>query len=171
MPVGTDRTQLNVDPSEIDTVGPTPIVRFAGRFVTIGYQGRSLDDFLRELTLAEVDILVDVREKAISRRAGFSRKSLSAGAESVGIEYRHEPLLGNPKSNRDDFRAGNVGARRLFLRHLNNGSRSTFEDLVDLAQTKVVALVCFERDHHECHRSCITEQAQSEHPALLVHRL
>lgn len=142
-----------------------------GRFLTIGYQGRTLDEFLDCLRMAQVDVLVDVRENAVSRKRGFSRKALAAAAESIGVEYRHQPLLGNPKSNREAFRSGSQAAREFFVKHLNNGSRTSYDTVVELARTKAVALVCFEREHDECHRSCITSQAQSENSSLIVERL
>jgi len=142
--------------------------RFTGRIATIGYEGRTIDEFVAILVAARVDVLVDVREQAISRRRGFSKKALTAAVEAVEITYRHEPLLGNPRANRDPFRAGSQNARRVFLRHLNNGSRDTYDAIVELARTNVIALVCFERDHDQCHRSCISAQAQREHPGLSV---
>ncbi len=146
-------------------------VRFKGRIATIGYEGRSIDEFISLLVAANVDILVDVREQAMSRRKGFSKKALTAAVEAADIAYRHEPVLGNPKANRESFRAGSEIARQKFLAHLNNGSRAMYDEIVDLARTNVVALVCFERAHDHCHRSCISGQAQSEHPSLLVERL
>jgi uncharacterized protein (DUF488 family) len=145
--------------------------RFKGRIATIGYEGRSIEEFVALLVAADVSILVDVREQAISRRKGFSKKALTAVVEAADITYRHEPLLGNPRANRDQFRAGSESARQAFLTHLNNGNRDTYEAIVELARTNVIALVCFERSHDQCHRSCIAWQAQREHPSLLVERL
>lgn len=146
-------------------------IRFKGRLATIGYEGRSIDEFVALLVAAKVDVLVDVREQAMSRRKGFSKKALTAAVEAADIAYRHEPLLGNPKENRDPFRAGSEIARQTFLAHLNNGSRATYDEIIALARTNVVALVCFERAHDQCHRSCISAQAQSEHSSLSVERL
>ncbi|HEY0519080.1 MAG TPA: DUF488 domain-containing protein [Ilumatobacteraceae bacterium] len=142
-----------------------------GRIATIGYQGRTIDEFVAMLAAAQVDVLVDVREHAVSRRPGFSKRSLSAAVEAAHITYRHEPLLGNPKPNRDALRAGSQAARNTFLAHMNNGGRKVYDEIVELAGERTVALVCFERNHDECHRSCITAQAQSEHPTLSVERL
>lgn len=145
--------------------------RFRGRLATIGYEGRTIDEFVEILVAARVDILVDVREQAVSRRRGFSKKALTAAVEAANITYRHEPFLGNPKSNRVAFRAGSQAARTTFLAHLNNGSRDMYDEVIELARERVVALVCFERNHDECHRSCISAQAQSQHPTLSVERL
>jgi uncharacterized protein (DUF488 family) len=147
----------------------TPI---GGSVFSIGYEGRSLEEFVRTLISFRVELLVDVRENPMSRKPGFSKNRLAEALAQVGIKYRHEPLLGNPKNNRESFRSGNQQAgRRRYLAHLNNGSRSAFDALVDEAMKTRVAILCFERDEAQCHRSCITAQAQTENPALSVIRL
>lgn len=143
-----------------------------GCVFSIGYEGRSLEEFVKALKTSRVKVLVDVRENPVSRKPGFSKKRLAEALDEVGIVYRHERLLGNPKENREKFRSGNaqVGRRR-YLAHLNNGSRPAFDALVDEALTTRLAVLCFERDEARCHRSCITDQAQEENPALSVTKL
>jgi len=139
--------------------------------VTIGYEGRPLDAFIVELTDHRVEIVFDVRENAISRKPGFSKRRLGEALAVAGIEYRHLPALGNPRSNRDAFRAGDPAARDLFLRHLANGSRDALDELAAEATTKRVALVCFEREHTSCHRSCIADRLAAELPDLQIEPL
>ncbi len=141
-----------------------------GTIVSIGYEGRTLDEFVDVLRGHRVEVLIDVRLTPISRKKGFSKSALSAALEVAGIEYRHEPALGNPKDNRDPFRRGLASARERYAGHLSNGANTTYEATVDAARWSRVALLCFERDHSQCHRSCITERAQAEHPALSVVR-
>lgn len=145
--------------------------RHTGTIVSIGYEGRSLDEFVAALKAHRVDVLIDVRLTPISRKKGFSKTSLSEALEAAGIEYRHEPELGNPKDNRDAFRLGQRSARNRYARHLSNGANDTYEATVESARHARVALLCFERDHSQCHRSCITERAQVEHPGLSVLRV
>lgn len=40
------------------------------RLYTVGYEGRSVDEFVSVLTSAGVEVLVDVRERALSRKKG-----------------------------------------------------------------------------------------------------
>jgi uncharacterized protein (DUF488 family) len=103
---------------------------------TIGYEGRSLQDILRLLKSHHIQVLLDVGENAVSRKPGFGCGPLARAVEAEGIRYLHEPLLGNPQNNRDGFRTGSqLGARRRYLEHLNNGSRDAFEAFVELAMT------------------------------------
>lgn len=140
----------------------------AATIVSIGYERRSVDDLVRLLKRNRVEVLVDVRLNAVSRKKGFSKSSLAQALAEVGIEYRHERELGNPKDNRDPFRQGLKSARARYLRHLQNGASSTYQDVMDLAGTARIALLCFERDHHECHRSCILDTARTDHPEFSV---
>ena len=139
--------------------------------VSIGYEQRDLSELIGLLTANGVVTLVDVRLNPISRKKGFLKKALAAALGEAGIEYRHERELGNPKENRDAFRRGMESARQRYRRHLQNGASTAYERLVDLASTSRIALLCYERAHDQCHRSCILDTAQTDRPAISVLRL
>ena len=143
-------------------VGPMSVV-------TIGYEGRQLDEFIAELFDRRVEVVFDVRENAISRKPGFSKRRLGEALTLAGIEYRHLSSLGNPKSNRDAFRTGEPAARNAFLRHLDDdGSRAALANVAAAARSRTVALMCFERDHATCHRSSIADRLVADNPELRV---
>ena len=139
--------------------------------VSIGYEQRNVSELIGLLKANGVVTVVDVRLNPISRKKGFSKKALAAALTDAGIEYRHERELGNPKENRDPFRRGLESARQRYRHHLQNSADSVYERLVDLASTSRVALLCYERDHDQCHRSCILDAAQTDHPTISVLRL
>jgi uncharacterized protein (DUF488 family) len=125
------------------------------RIVTVGYEGSDQADFLATLKTAGVDILLDIRELAISRRKGFSKTALRLGLESVGIGYRHERALGSPKEIRHRLRDDH-DYRRFFAdfeQHLDRQQPLLKNLSVELEGT--VALLCFERDHKTCHRNVV----------------
>ena len=68
---------------------------------TLGYEKRSIDEFVELLCEAGVTVLVDVRETAWSHKPGFSKTALGAALAVAGIAYAHAPFAGNPKSLRD----------------------------------------------------------------------
>jgi uncharacterized protein (DUF488 family) len=140
--------------------------RPGGALFTIGYQGRTVEELVHTLEAQRVTVLVDVRENAISRKAGFSKRALAEVLGNSGIRYQHEPLLGNPRENRLPFRQGATAARERYLRRLQFGSRTAFESVVGMALNQRIALLCFEKDETICHRRCIVELAQREEPAL-----
>jgi uncharacterized protein (DUF488 family) len=137
--------------------------------ISVGYEGRTIERFVELLSRNGVDVLVDVRLNAISRKPGFSKRRLGEALAEAGIEYVHEPSLGNPQENRAAFaRGGDVTeGRRRFAARLT-GSADALAALADLASDRNVAVLCFEEDAERCHRQVITDQAQELRPALVV---
>ncbi len=140
----------------------------SGEIITIGYEGRGLDEFISTLAVERVEVLVDVRLNAISRKPGFSKTALMSAAHAAGIEYVHEPLLGNPISNRDGYRAGYKSARTLYRKRLANGSSAAVDRLVEISTERRVAVLCVERDHEICHRDELVKVARRRRPGLRV---
>lgn len=131
---------------------------------TIGYAGRSLAEFLAVLKRARVQLIVDVRELPLSRRKGFSKIALAAGLESVGIDYRHVRAAGNP------YRALKAQPKRclaLYAKHLDR-TPDALDDVLELADSKRAALLCFEAEACECHRSVIAARLRRRRPGLVV---
>ena len=125
---------------------------------TIGYQSTNVANFLEALRAAGVELLVDVRAVASSRRAGFAKSRLAANVNEAGIDYLHLRGLGTPSDGRAAARAGHHDEMRaIFTEHL--ASPEAQADLATLAdivrQGKRVALLCFEADPRHCHRSLV----------------
>lgn len=127
------------------------------RLVTIGYEGAAIDDFLATLTAAEVTTLLDVRQFACSRRKGFSKSQLKAHLASVGIPYVHKSALGSPKDIRHRLRRD--GDDALFFRAFDLYLSTQQAVLQQLANdlNGNVALMCYERDYHQCHRRSVAD--------------
>lgn len=136
---------------------------------SVGYEGRTVDQFIQALVAAGVDVLYDVRLNPVSRKPGFSKNKLRDALEAAGVDYVHEPLLGNPPDNRDAFRNGNVEqGRARFQQRLNNGSRDALDKLTKDTRQRIIALLCVEKDADRCHRKVITEAVQDTRPELMV---
>jgi uncharacterized protein (DUF488 family) len=127
---------------------------------TIGYEGSDIADFISVLKHSQVDVLVDIRDVPISRKKGFSKKSLSESIFNAGIEYRHMKALGDPKEGRLAARAGEMQRfRRIFCDHMDSDqAKDSLQTLAKLAEKKSICLMCFERDHKFCHRSIVVEK-------------
>lgn len=140
--------------------------------VGIGYEGQDLKTFLGGLVKWNVNTLVDVRLNAISRKSGFSKTALKAGLAAEGIEYRHEPLLGNPKDNREGFaEPGSVKGdevRDHFLVKLAKVDASdTLDSIAQLASRSRVAVMCFEENERHCHRQQVLNALRERLDALV----
>ena len=127
--------------------------------VSVGYEGRSASDLVALLVDAGVDVVVDVRLNAISRKPGLSKSRLSESLAQAGLGYVHLRALGNPKENREPFWTGRIaeGVRRFRDLLAAPEPAASIDELVGLASTRRVAVLCFERDHEQCHRQVVTE--------------
>ena len=140
-----------------------------GRIYSVGYEGFDADALVDRLATSDVTLVVDVRLNAISRKRGYSKKSLCALLDAAGIAYQHEPELGNPQDNRDSFRHGDGREGRRRMREmLENGSGPALRRLVERAHDERVAVLCVEREHMRCHRDVITEMAHEIDPTIEV---
>ena len=127
------------------------------KLFTIGYEGATLDDFMRVLKVAKIDVLLDVRELPISRRKGFSKTALGGALTEAGIRYRHEKQLGSPKTIRHRLREDGNYSRffREFNRHLIE-QLTLLEALTEELKGNV-ALMCYEKNHEKCHRRSVAD--------------
>ncbi|MCY3951101.1 MAG: DUF488 domain-containing protein [bacterium] len=130
--------------------------------VSVGYQGRSVDELIDVLRAGAVKLLVDVRLNPISRKAGFSKNPLSQALAEAGIRYRHERSLGNPRDNRDPF------DRERYEAYLVANGSEVLAEIMELARSTRIALLCYERQHRDCHRSCILDVAAQQHAVRVL---
>jgi uncharacterized protein (DUF488 family) len=140
---------------------------------TIGYEGRSISDYVSLLLANRVRIVVDVRRNPISRKKGFSKRALSEALIISGIGYIHLPELGIDSSYRknlvteDDY-------KKLFSIYEKKLLPQSEESLKKLSgiidEYGSVALTCFERDAEHCHRHCVAARIISgkKYPSLVV---
>jgi uncharacterized protein (DUF488 family) len=132
----------------------------ARKLFTIGYEQTPASAVLDELEQAGVKLLVDVRAIAASRRPGFSKNQLAAGLLERGISYLHLRGLGTPKEGREAARGGKFETlRRIYAAHLKQPqAREELDQLSALVRKSgPVCILCYERDHRECHRQWIAE--------------
>ena len=54
--------------------------------VSLGYEGRIVDELISAARRANVTVLVDVRQTPLSRKLGLSKRRLAAALEDAGIE-------------------------------------------------------------------------------------
>ena len=140
---------------------------------TIGYEDSTVKRFLSTLQEAGVELVVDVRALASSRRPGFAKTALTANLAGAGIEYLHLRGLGTPAEGRAAARAGRHDEMRaVFADHL--GTERAREDMATLAELvrsgRRVCLLCLEADPAHCHRSLVAE-ALGEHVPVQVDHL
>jgi uncharacterized protein (DUF488 family) len=125
---------------------------------TIGYEQAKPAAVLDELKRAQIQLVVDTRAVAASRRPGFSKRQLAASLEEAGIAYIHLQKLGTPAEGRAAARNGDIDTLwRIYDKHIKTtDAQSQLEELIALIKSgKRVALLCYCRDPKACHRSRI----------------
>lgn len=143
----------------LDITGTLDMARRAKLF-TIGYEQTPPKAVLDELENAGVKLLVDVRAVASSRRPGFSKNQLAAGLDERGISYLHLKGLGTLKDGREAARSGKFDLlRKIYSKHLKTPqAREELDELSALVKKSgPVCILCYERDHAQCHRQWIAE--------------
>jgi uncharacterized protein (DUF488 family) len=127
---------------------------------TIGYEGKTLEEFLGELEAAGVELLIDVRAVAASRRPGFSKNALAGALKERGIDYVHLRALGTPAAGREAARKGRIEEmHRIFEKQLQTvEAELALEQANSAAGERHSALLCFEKDAGCCHRTIVAKR-------------
>jgi len=142
------------------------------KLYTIGYEGATVASFLEALRKAGVELLVDVRAVASSRRPGFAKTAIDANLGTIGVDYLHLRGLGTPADGRAAARAGrDEEMRQIFLEHMKEDVAQ--EELARLAEIvrgdRAVCLLCFEADPAHCHRTLVADALAAKIPVRVTH--
>jgi uncharacterized protein (DUF488 family) len=131
----------------------------ATKIWTIGYERVGVPAFIAALKDAKIKTLIDVREVANSRRAGFSKKALAASLDEAGIAYIHMKPLGTPKAGREAARKGDAKTmHRIFeAKMAEPESQLSLAEAAEIAKKGRTCLMCLEHDWRECHRTIVAK--------------
>ncbi len=126
---------------------------------TIGHGSDSFDAFRERLAKHGVTTIVDVRSHPVSRHApDFDKHTLEEETASAGLAYRWlgAPLGGRPGDPELYDDDGEVRWQDLAASASFSGG---IEQLVGLARTGTIAVMCSEVDPRWCHRSRVIAPA------------
>lgn len=138
---------------------------------TIGYEKARLEDVIAALEAAGIETVLDVRDRPISRRPGFSKRQLGAAVEAAGMRYVHLAALGTPPEGRQAGRRRDWGRFwQIVEEKLAQGEAE--HDLAQAARLAAAApccLLCYEADWQTCHRRRIAEILAARHGFAISH--
>jgi uncharacterized protein (DUF488 family) len=126
---------------------------------TIGYEKTLLKDVVSTLAAARVATLIDVRDRPISRRPGFSKRQLAAAIEEAGMRYFHLGALGTPPEGRlanrrrEWDRFWGIVEEKL----ARPEAELALHEAADIAEAAPSCLLCYEADWQTCHRRRVAE--------------
>jgi uncharacterized protein (DUF488 family) len=138
---------------------------------TIGYEKALLKNVISTLAAARVATLIDVRDRPISRRPGFSKRQLAAAIEDAGMRYVHLQPLGTPPEGRL------AGKRREWDRFwgivgeklARPEAELTLREAAEIAEAAPSCLLCYEADWQICHRRRVAEILAQRHGFAVSH--
>jgi|ERR1051325_747973 uncharacterized protein (DUF488 family) len=138
---------------------------------TLGYEKKSINEFIEILQRAKIKILIDVRETAWSYKRDFCKTKFNEALERNGITYVHIRKAGNPKKIRRNS-TSIQGCLNVYRKYLYK-TKAGIEDLENILvaanlEGEAVCLTCYEKDHVNCHRSIITDCLKDTHSTLNI---
>jgi uncharacterized protein (DUF488 family) len=141
------------------------------KLYTIGYEKATLGNVLATLAGAGVATLIDVRDRPISRRPGFSRRQLAAAVEEAGIRYLHLQALGTPPEGREAGRRRDWEKfwRIVETRLAGPEAELALHEAATTAQQSASVLLCYEADWRCCHRRRVAELLAERHGFAVRH--
>jgi uncharacterized protein (DUF488 family) len=127
---------------------------------TIGYEGATVESFLETCRQNGIAQILDVRNNPWSRKPGFSKKALAESCAQAGIEYRHLPELGIPRSQRQEVNTpeGRRAVLDRYEKEILPHQREAIAQALALVKEKPTALLCLEADANLCHRGRLARE-------------
>ncbi len=137
---------------------------------TIGHSNLTYEEFIKLLKKYAINVIIDVRSQPFSRRfPQFNKHELDNLLEKSGIcySYRGDKLGGRPK-NPSFYEKQRVSYERLGR---DKEFNEAIDDLIKLASSKIIALMCSEKDPMDCHRALLIGRILKNKNVLVQHIL
>ena len=137
----------------------------SGTLWTIGHSTRPWEEFLAMLEGAGIEVLVDVRRFAGSRRnPQFSRDAMPCALAGAGLRYLPLPGLGGRRRPDPDSpnTAWRVDAFRAYADHMASPEYIAARDaLMAQARARPTCVMCAEAVWWRCHRRLVADDFAS----------
>ncbi len=138
---------------------------------TVGFAGKSAEEFFGLLEANEIRRVMDVRLRNTTQLAGFTKRDdLEFFLRRIGrIKYEHEPLLTPTDEMLDAYRS-----KKLSWDEYESSYRSLLEERAAAKRLKRApfrsrtALLCSEPEPAKCHRRVAVEYLAARWPCVKV---
>lgn len=149
---------------------PTSNIHLPSSVYTIGHSDHTTEAFVDLLRGNRITLVVDVRSQPYSRWAHqFNREILARDLQDAGIAYRFmgdalggrpaDPTLYNGEQERPDYQRVQ---QTVAYQH-------GIDQLLKLAGSETLAVMCSEGDHRRCHRHFLITQTLLERGVQVLH--
>ncbi|HWH21204.1 MAG TPA: DUF488 domain-containing protein [Solirubrobacterales bacterium] len=149
----------------------------------MGVYGSDLDRFLAALREAEVDLLLDVRQRRGVRGADYAwanAKRIEVELRGAGVVYQHVPELAPTTAMReiqyeadaakDEGKRSRTVLSEAYVERYTDEilDRADLDKLVRFIGRSTPALFCVEREAAACHRSLVAARLARDHDFRIV---
>ena len=139
---------------------------------SIGHSDHELQTFIALLRQHRITTLVDVRSQPYSRWVPqFNRETLARALEEAGLSYIYmgDTLGGRPPDASLYNSEQTEGRPDYELMAATSSFQTGLEQLLELARTASVVMMCSEGDYHRCHRALLITPELLERGACVLH--
>ncbi len=137
--------------------------------IGVGYEGRSIEEFVAHLRTEGVHIVVDARLIPRCNRRGFSRNVLQDTLAAHNISYVHYEVLGVPEFDQVGFRGDRAAAAAATTRYRARlaapVAQRVIRDLVVVSRRRRVAVMTMSAEATRCHRATLMAEIERRTPA------
>jgi len=141
-----------------------------GSIYTIGHSNHPPETFVRLLTQAEIEVLVDIRSNPSSQWASYANpRDLERILRAVGIQYIYlgdmlgghpdDPECYKPQTGKADYKA--MQNKESFKQGINK--------LLELMKIYRICVMCAEENPSSCHRNLLVSESLRREDVKILH--
>jgi uncharacterized protein (DUF488 family) len=140
---------------------------------TIGFAGKSAEEFFAALAKAGVVRLIDVRLNNVSQLAGFTkRRDLEYFLNVIaGIDYEHHTELAPTSDILDAYKKKTLAWEEYERRFVALLDERAVAEHVEPRHFDHACLLCSEPEPSQCHRRLVAEHLQRHWPEVVIEHL
>ncbi len=140
------------------------------KLYTIGFTGKSAEQFFRLLKDAGISKIIDSRVNNVSQLAGFAKgNDLKYFAKEIGnIEYEHILDFAPTKELLSRYRDKKVTWPEYEIAYLKLLEEREVTKNLDIKQLHRTCLLCSEHEPDQCHRRLLAEHIKNIHQEVEI---
>ncbi|MFZ1676114.1 MAG: DUF488 domain-containing protein [Saprospiraceae bacterium] len=140
------------------------------KLYTIGFTGKSAEQFFTLLEKAEIKKIIDSRVNNVSQLAGFAKgNDLKYFSKKIaGIEYEHRLDFAPTKALLSDYRDKKISWAEYEIAYLKLLDERDIAKNLDIKQLHKTCLLCSEHEPDQCHRRLLAEYIKNINSAVEI---
>lgn len=142
------------------------------RVFTIGFSGKSAEEFFTLLTQNSIKKLIDIRLNNSSQLSGFTNiKHLSYFLKLHNIEYDYKPIFAPTKELLSSYKDKKTSWQEYEKIYIETLKKRDVLKLIDIADFQDSVFLCSEATANMCHRRLLAEYIKSYFDTTIIKHL